>query len=131
MAVLEMQLKLGKPFQKLRIDNERNLMETFCKQDILNEKFDDTLTATTKSADETIAKLEETIKCGDSELTWDRNVTSYLWDELPGDFPSSGWCMDANQGLLSEMSSLTLKAKGCTPAIRRYAIHVTHFLGFQ
>lgn len=97
-------------------------------KDILNEKFDDTLTATTKSADETIAKLEETIKCGDSELTWDRNVTSYLWDELPGDFPSSGWCMDANQGLLSEMSSLTLKAKGCTPAIRSLCLVLDHRL---
>ena len=81
----------------------------------------------TQSTDETIAKLEDTINCVDSEYNWDRNVTSYLWNELPGDFPTSGWCMGNNQGQLNELSSLTLKAKACTPAVKRFVSYLRCF----
>ena len=75
-----------------------------------------------QATDETVAKLEDTVDCSDSIYVWDRNVTSYLWNEMPGDFPTSGWCMENNQGQLSELSSLTLKAKACTPALKRFVL---------
>jgi len=87
-------------------------------KDILDAKFNDAYHSMVQSTDETIAKLQDTIDIADSEYIWDRNVTSYLWNELPGDFPTSGWCMETTQGKLNELSSLTLKAKGCTPALK-------------
>ena len=84
--------------------------------------FTDTFTTISQSINETITTLEDSGDQTDSEVIWDRDVTSYLWQELPGDLPTSGWCMEANHGETVEASSLTLKAKGCTPAVRRYVL---------
>ena len=54
----------------------------------------------------------------DSNSHWDRNVTSYLWSEMPGDLPTSGWCMETNQNESQEISSLSFKARGCTPSVQ-------------
>ncbi|XP_065060256.1 conserved oligomeric Golgi complex subunit 1-like [Rhopilema esculentum] len=63
-----------------------------------------------------IATLKNTN--ADSNSHWDRNVTSYLWSEMPGDLPTSGWCMETNQNESQEISSLSYKARGCTPSVQ-------------
>ena len=92
--------------------------------------FAETFTTISQSINEAITNLEDSGDQTDSEIMWDRDVTSYLWQELPGDLPTSGWCMEANPGETVEASSLTLKAKGCTPAVRRYVLFLPLWLQF-
>ena len=79
--------------------------------------FSESCTALLKSVDETIFRLEETVGPSESELRWDRDMTAFLWHELPGDLPTSGWSVDKGETLGA--SSLALKAKGCTLTVKR------------
>ena len=63
---------------------------------------------------EDLDNLNIYLKNEHDDLKWDRDITSYLWHEFSGDLPSYGWAMENSQ------SSLTLKASGCTPGVKRY-----------
>eukprot|EP00794_Sanderia_malayensis_P009639 gene9639-10626_t len=86
---------------------------------ILETVFTNSCESVIKSIIETTDKLEDTLNNVDSEMKWDRDMTSFLWQDMPGDLPSSGWGMETNPDDSLEISTLTLKSQGCTVAVKR------------
>ncbi len=95
-----------------------NILDFF--QSILESMFTNTSQLLTLSIDETIAQLEVDSIDQDSDIRWDRDMTSFLWQEAPGDLPTLGWGMETSQDDVLNLSSLTLKAKGCTLSVKRF-----------